>query len=166
MNVYQIFNRKFNNKLLKSFSPSQTSYRDYLLPNIINNRYFHELSHLIQFKLKEVNKFNKGYMDFKGNYAFKDKYHNLPFLEYLALKRELETNAIHYRIGLCCNLLRSKCFKTRLLSLWKSTNDVKGNSLFLKSLKKYPKRIIKKRLQKLNLYFHSIYLEKNIKGNF
>ena len=166
MNIYQIFNKKFNNKLLKAYSPSHTSYKNYLLPSIINSRYFHELSHLIQFKLKELNKFSKGYMDLKGSYAFKDKYHNLPVLEYLALKRELEANAIHYKIGLCCNLLNSKCFKTRLLSLWKDTNNAKGKSLFLKYLKKYPKRIIKKRLQKLNLYFHSIYIEKNIKGNF
>ena len=133
------------------------TFYNFKLPNKIEFpfHYSHELCHILQFKRNEQARWNKGYLIFNhsegGTLVTSSKIlPTEPSKTLKPFKRELEVNLINYLyFNNHHKILKDNYF------IFKFGNKDSAR-LILYAMKKYKKRIIKKRLQFVNLYYKNL----------
>ena len=131
-------------------------YSSFLLPNknIHPDEYYHELSHILQFKRNEVSRWSEGYLKFCHtgagvNISCEDK-RPVRSKTLKPFKRELEAYTIHYMYL----ENRSRYISKHWFNFKFKNEDV--SNMLERAMKKHKKRIIKKRIQFINeIYKHS-----------
>lgn len=132
-------------------------FHNFKLPNKIEFpfSYTHELCHILQFKRNEIDRWNKGYLIFNhssgGNFVTPDEIlPTEPSKTLKPFKRELEVNLINYLyFNNHHKILENNYF------VFKFGNKDSAR-LVLHTMKKYKKRIVKKRLQFVNAYYATL----------
>lgn len=135
---------------------SPAIYLSHKLPNkeTYPAQYYHELSHILQFKQNEIDRWRDGYLKFShfggGQEISSTSVKPIKSKTFKPFKRELEAMVIHYLYL----ENESNYISNHWLGLKFKNKDV--STMLEKAMKKHKKRVIKKRIQFINKSYEGI----------
>lgn len=143
-------------KIQQAKLPAPPVYMSHKLPNkeIYPTQFYHELSHILQFKQNEINRWRDGYLKFShfggGHEISSTSVKPIKSKTFKPFKRELESMVIHYLYL----ENKSNYINKNWIGFKFKNKDV--STMLEKAMKKHKKRVIKKRIQFINKSYEGI----------